>query len=88
MFQAGKHHPGMLIPFCGFCRLPVSRLRYRIPKEDGYVIEYEADCCDHTSGRKVTFEEMKRARFSGENLYLIAHKKQPQQFRTETKGAR
>ena len=84
MFRAGNH-PGMVVPFCRLCDLPVARLRYRVPREDVYAIEFEADCCGRTVGRRVSLADMARARYSGEKLYLVVTKRQSQGFRQQAK---
>lgn len=79
MFRRDTHPPTFL-PYCSLCQLPVARLMYRVPKEDSWAVEFDAQCCGKTQGRRITLAEMHRIRETGEKFYLIVRKGLRQQI--------
>jgi hypothetical protein len=86
-FQREKHPP-TLIPFCRLCEMPVARLMYRVPREDAWVVDFEAQCCGKTQGAKVTLAELYRLQQTNEKFYLIVRKGHHQQIAAQAKRRR
>lgn len=85
MFRAGRHPNKTVIPFCGICDLPVARMVYRVPKEDSWTVDFEAQCCGKTQGRRITLAEMHRICETGEKLYLVVRKGRDQQIAAQAR---
>lgn len=80
MLRAGSHPPTFL-PYCALCQLPVTKLQYRVPKEDTDSIEFDSVCCGRQMGRRVKLAEIARIRQTGEKFFLIVQKRRNQEIR-------
>lgn len=74
-------HPPVFIPFCALCNLPVTKLMYRVPKEEVDAVEFDAQCCGKTQGRRVKLAEIARLSLTQEKFYLVVQKGRNQAIR-------
>ena len=85
LFRAGKHPNNTFLPYCQICQLPVVKLQYRIPKEDSWTVDFDAQCCGKTMGRRITLAEMERLRVTGEKFFLVVRKGRTQQIKAQAR---
>jgi len=81
LLRAGEHPP-CFVAYCALCCLPVARFMYRVPKEDTDSVEFEAQCCGKTQGRRVKLAEMYRLQVTGEKMFLVVGKRRHQEIRS------